>query len=152
MKTYKEFLEENLKKIGALKKQIKKTADSKDEVRLSKWEMDGHWDDGYGKTHQEVEDDYHDAEDDHLSNVIKTKKLAKDIRKDTRGQKHMGDMVKKGKQRSLAKRTNVDPLAKKSPITKNELVSSGKRRGKLTKSDQKLQFNKTYDRLKKKPY
>ena len=36
MKTYKDFLEENLKKMGALKKQIDKTAGSKIDLERSR--------------------------------------------------------------------------------------------------------------------
>lgn len=151
MKTFKDYLEENLRKMGALKKQLRKTTHSKDDVKYSKWAKDDHWDDGYGKTQDEVERDHEEAKDDHFDNVRKTKSLVKDIRKDSRGQKHMKDMVKKGKQRAAAKRANVDQLAKKSPMTKNQLVSSGKRKGKLTKYDQGRQIVGTYNRLKKKP-
>jgi len=129
MKTYKEFLEENLKKMGGLKKQIQKTADSKKELRFSKWGRDGHWDDGYGQTHQEVEDDYYDAKHDHRDNVHKLKKMTKDIRKDPRGQKHMGDMVKKGKQRAAIKKSGEDHLKQrekesKEPLKKNSYFPS----------------------------
>ena len=138
MKTYKEFLEENLKKMGGLKKQIQKTADSKKELRFSKWGRDGHWhdtDDDHSQTHQEVEDDYYDAKHDHKKNVKKLQGLAKAVRKDPQGQQHMKDMVKKGKERQDAKRDRLrsDKLAVKKPISKYDTVDSGKRKGKLQK-------------------
>ena len=138
MKTYKEFLEENLRKMGALKRKMKDTMDSKKELRLSKLERDGHWhdtDDDHSQTHQEVEDDYYDAKHDHKKNVKKLQGLAKAVRKDPQGQQHMKDMVKKGKERQDAKRDRLrsDKLAVKKPISKDDIVNSGKRKGKLQK-------------------
>jgi hypothetical protein len=123
MKSYKEFLEENLKKMGALKKQIRKTADSKDAKAMAGDEFH------YGGDREDAEKHYDAVRSDHEDNVHKLKKMVKDVRKDPRGQKHMGDMVKKGKQRAAIKKSGEDHLKRrekesKEPLKKDSYWSS----------------------------
>lgn len=145
MKTFQEFLEENLNKLGALKTQLKKTSSSRSD--LAGAERDLH----HGDTdYDDAKDYYNKTKKDHESNVQKTQNLVKQIKKHPEGSEHIKDMIKKGKERSQSKRTNVDRLARNTNVkTKKDLVSSGKRKGKLTVDDQNRKKSWAYSRLNK---
>lgn len=131
MKTYKEFLEENLKKMGALKKQIDKTAGSKIDLERSR----AIHKDSFGSDSSVRSLEHEKDERDHKKNVKKLQGLVKSVRKDPQGQQHMKNMVKKGKERWNAKtdRLRSDKLAQRIPTSKYDTSDSGERKGKLKK-------------------
>ena len=137
MKTYKEFLEENLKKMGALKKQIDKTAGSKIDLERSRAiHRDAPQYPGRSLERDVFKKWYHDKDErDHKRNVKKLQGLVKSVRKDPQGQQHMKNMVKKGRERWDAKtdRLRSDKLAQRIPTSKYDTVDSGERKGKLKK-------------------